>query len=157
MKYFINIISYLILFFTAFWNLIKLLEDLHTASVDCIEFEELPCIQAICFAVLYTFRIAGCVVLRFIYSILIVNILSFTINGNLKNSLICTVIAAALGISLWKLGAINMPRFEKERKIRKDGKNDRHILSDVHNHCYNIKTHNGYDASVYLPYKATHK
>ena len=122
MKYFINIISYLILFFTAFWNLIKLLEDLHTASLDCVEFEELPCIQGICFAVLYAFRMAGCVVLRFIYSILIVNILSFTINGNLKNSLICAVIAATLGISLWKLGAINIPRFKKREKNKKGWK-----------------------------------
>ena len=114
MKYFINIISYLILFFTAFWNLIKLLEDLHTASLDCVEFEELPRIQAICFAVLYAFRMAGCVALRFIYSILIVNILSFIISGNLKNGLICAVIAATLGISLWKLGAINIPKFKKK-------------------------------------------
>lgn len=116
MRYFINIISYLILFFTAFWNLIKLLEDLHTASLDCIEFEELPHIQAICFAVLYAFRMAGCVALRFIYSILIVNILSFIINGNLKNALICTVMSVALGIGLWKLGAINIPKFKKREK-----------------------------------------
>ena len=114
MRYFINIISYLILFFTAFWNLIKLLEDLHTASLDCVEFEELPRIQGICFAVLYAFRLAGYVVLRFIYSILIVSILSFIISGNLKNGLICAVMAVALMISLWKLGAINIPKFKKK-------------------------------------------
>lgn len=114
MKYFINIISYLILFFTAFWNLIKLLEDLHTASMDCIRFEKLPCIQAICFAVLYAFRLAGYVVLRFIYSILIVNVLSFIINGNLKNGLIYVIMATTLGVGLWKLGAINIPKFKKK-------------------------------------------
>lgn len=114
MRYFINIISYLILFFTAFWNLIKLLEDLHTASIDCIKFEKLPRIQGISFAVLYAFRMAGCVALRFIYSILIVNILSFIINGNLKNGLTYAIMAVALGIVLWKLGAINIPKFKKK-------------------------------------------
>ena len=114
MRYFINIISYLILFFTAFWNLIKLLEDLHTASLDCVEFEELPRIQGICFAVLYAFKLAGYVTLRFIYSILIVNILSFIISGNLKKGIICAIIAVALMISLWKLGAINIPKFKKK-------------------------------------------
>lgn len=114
MKYVINMISYLILFFTAFWNLIKLLEDLHTASLDCVESEKLPHIQGICFAVLYAFRLAGYVVLRFIYSILIVSILSFIINGDLKNGLIRAIMAVALMISLWKLGAINIPKFKKK-------------------------------------------
>ena len=114
MKYVINMISYLILFFTAFWNLIKLLEDLHTASLDCIEYEKLPRIQGICFAVLYAFKLAEYTTLRFIYSILIVNVLSFIINGDLENGLIYAIMAVALGIGLWKLGAINIPKFKKK-------------------------------------------
>ena len=109
MRCFINIISYLILFFTAFWNLIKLLEDLHTASIDCIKFEELPHIQAICFAVLYAFRMAGYVALRFIYSLIILIALSFIVDGNLKYSFACSIAALILGIGLWRSKIIDFP------------------------------------------------
>lgn len=86
------------------------LEDIYMISTEIIEFKKSSSyFEVTCFIILSVFMTVGKAVLRFIYSLIILLILSFIINGNLKYSFACTIVALILGIGLWKSKIINFP------------------------------------------------
>lgn len=110
MESILEIACSLILIAVALWNLKKLIEDIYTISKELIESKKTSTyFEMACFIILSVFMTVGKAVLRFIYSLIILLILSSIINGNLKYSFACTIITLILGIGLWKSKVINIP------------------------------------------------
>ena len=108
MKSILEIACSLILIDVALWNLKELIEDIYTISKELTESKKTASyFEMACFIILDVLMTVGRAVLRFIYSLIILLILSFIVNGNLKYSFACTVVAIILGIGLWKLKIID--------------------------------------------------
>lgn len=110
MKSILEIACSLILIAVALWNLKELIEDIYMVSNESIESKKTSShFEIALFIILSVLMTVGRAVLRFIYSLIILLILSFIVNGNLKYSFACTIIALILGIGLWKSKIINFP------------------------------------------------
>lgn len=109
MKSILEIACSFILIAVALWNLKELIEDIYMISTEIIEFKKSSYFEVACFIILSVLMTVGKAVLRFIYSLIILLILSFIVDGNLKYSFACTIIALILGIGLWKSKVINIP------------------------------------------------
>lgn len=93
----------LIIIAVALWNLKELVEDIYTISKELTESKKTSSyFEIACVIILSVFMTIMRAALRFTYSLIILLILSFIINGNLKYSFACTVVALILGIGLWK-------------------------------------------------------
>ena len=98
----------LIIIAVALWNLKELIEDIYTISKELTESKKTSSyFEMACFIILDVLMTVGRAILRFIYSLIILLILSFIVNGNLKYSFACTIVALILGIGLWKLKIID--------------------------------------------------
>ena len=108
MKSILEIACSLILIAVALWNLKELIEDIYMVSTEVIESKKSSSyFEMACFIILSALMTVGRAVLRFIYSLIILLALSFILNGNLKYSFACTIVALILGIGLWKLKIID--------------------------------------------------
>lgn len=98
----------LIIIYVALWNLKELIEDIYMISKELIESKKTSSyFEMVCFIILDVLMTVGRAVLRFLYSLIILLILSSIVNGNLKYSFACTIVALILGIGLWKLKIID--------------------------------------------------
>ena len=98
----------LIIIVVALWNLKELIEDIYMISKELIESKKTSSyFEMVCFIILDVLMTVGRAVLRFLYSLIILLILSTIVNGNLKYSFACTIVALILGIGLWKLKIID--------------------------------------------------
>ena len=98
----------LIIIVVALWNLKELIEDTYMISKELIESKKTSSyFEMVCFIILDVLMTVGRAVLRFLYSLIILLILSSIVNGNLKYSFACTIVALILGIGLWKLKIID--------------------------------------------------
>ena len=98
----------LIIIVVALWNLKELIEDIYMISKELIESKKTSSyFEMVCFIILDVLMTVGRAVLRFLYSLIILLILSSIVNGNLKYSFACTIVALILGIGLWKLKIID--------------------------------------------------
>ena len=98
----------LIIIYVALWNLKELIEDIYMISKELIESKKTSSyFEMVCFIILDVLMTVGRAVLRFTYSLIILLILSSIVNGNLKYSFACTIVALILGIGLWKLKIID--------------------------------------------------
>lgn len=103
MESILEIACSLILIAVALWNLKELVEDIYTISKELIESKKTSSyFEMVCFIILDVFMTMSRAVLRFLYSLIILLILSFIVNKNLKYGFACTVVALILGIGLWK-------------------------------------------------------
>ena len=110
MKSILEIACSLILIAVALWNLKELIEDIYTISKELTESKKTSSyFEIACIIILSVFMTIMRAALRFAYSLIILLILSFIVNGNLKYSFACIVIALILGIGLWKSKIINFP------------------------------------------------
>ena len=110
MESILEIACSLILIAVALWNLKELIEDTYMISEELIESKKtFSYFKVACFIMLSVLMTIGRAVLRFTYSLIILLILSSIVNGNLKYSFACTVVALILGIGLWKSKIINVP------------------------------------------------
>lgn len=108
MESILEIACSLILIYVALWNLKELIEDTYMISKELIEFKKTSSyFEMVCFIILGVLMTVGQAVLRFTYSLIILLILSSIVNGNLKYSFACTIVALILGIGLWKLKIID--------------------------------------------------
>ena len=108
MESILEIACSLILIVVALWNLKELIEDTYTVSKELIESKKtFSRFEIALFIILSVLMTVGRAVLRFLYSLIILLTLSFIVNGNLKYSFACTVVALILGIGLWKSKIIN--------------------------------------------------
>lgn len=98
----------LIIIVVALWNLKELIEDIYMISKELIESKKTSSyFEMVCFIILSVLMTVGKVVLRFMYSLIILRILSFIMDKNLKYGFACTIVALILGIGLWKLKIID--------------------------------------------------
>ena len=98
----------LIIIYVALWNLKELIEDIYMISKELIESKKTSSyFEMVCFIILDVLMTVGRAVLRFLYSLIILLALSSIVNGNLKYSFACTIVALILGIGLWKLKIID--------------------------------------------------
>ena len=98
----------LIIIYVALWNLTELIKDIYMISKELIESKKtFSYFKMACFIMLNVLMTIGRAVLRFTYSLIILLILSSIVNGNLKYSFACTIVALILGIGLWKLKIID--------------------------------------------------
>ena len=98
----------LIIIYVALWNLKELIEDIYMVSKESIESKKTSShFEIALFIILSVLMTVGRAVLRFTYSLIILLILSSIVNGNLKYSFACTIVALILGIGLWKLKIID--------------------------------------------------
>jgi len=103
MKSILEIAYSFILITVALWNLKELIEDTYMVSKELIESKKTSSyFEMVCFIILDVFMTMVRAVLRFLYSLIILLILSFIVNKNLKYGFACTVVALILGIGLWK-------------------------------------------------------
>ena len=110
MESILEIACSLIIIVVALWNLKELIEDIYMISKELIESKKtFSYFEMACFIILDVLMTVGRAVLRFTYSLIILLILSFIVNGNLKYSFACTIVALILGIGLWKSKIINFP------------------------------------------------
>lgn len=110
MESILEIACSLIIIVVAIWNLKELIEDIYMVSKESIESKKTSShFEIALFIILSVLMTVGRAVLRFTYSLIILLILSFIVNGNLKYSFACTVVALILGIGLWKSKIINFP------------------------------------------------
>lgn len=98
----------LIIIYVALWNLTEPIKDIYTISKELTESKKTSSyFEIACVIILSVFMTIMRAALRFAYSPIILLILSFIVNGNLKYSFACTVVALILGIGLWKLKIID--------------------------------------------------
>ena len=98
----------LIIIVVALWNLTELIKDIYMISKELIESKKTSSyFKMAYFIMLSVLMTIGRAVLRFTYSLIILIILSSIVNGNLKYSFACTIVALILGIGLWKLKIID--------------------------------------------------
>ena len=98
----------LIIIYVALWNLTELIKDMYMISKELIESKKtFSYFKMACFIMLNVLMTIGRAVLRFTYSLIILLIPSSIVNGNLKYSFACTIVALILGIGLWKLKIID--------------------------------------------------
>ena len=98
----------LIIIYVALWNLKELIEDTYMISKELIESKKTSSyFEMVCFIILDVLMTVSRAVLRFLYSLIILLALSSIVNGNLKYSFACTIVALILGIGLWKLKIID--------------------------------------------------
>ena len=110
MKSILEIAYSFILIAVALWNLKELIEDTYMVSKELIESKKTSSyFEIACVIILSVFMTIMRAALRFTYSLIILLILSFIVDKDLKYSFACTIIALILGIGLWKSKVINIP------------------------------------------------
>ena len=121
MEIVLTVICFTMFAYMIFWNVAELVGDIRSiTSADIIELENMSNIEVVCTAILHVFITIGRVILRFIYSVLVLITIFSIANGDLETIIGYIFVAIILGIGLQKVSIMHYIPFSLRKKEHED-------------------------------------